>query len=405
MNAAASYEQAFARFLAQRPAAEQALRSEAFARFREQGFPDRSTEAWHYTDLTALAGLDVQLSTGASVDATPWALEGCSTQVWVNGESAQPTSSYQVPAGYVHGGLGGLHGAFARQGLDLHLAAGESPPQPLLALCLSTADSAREMHHLAHRIRLDRGSRAIVILREAGLGEGTRWITRSLEIDLADGAELTLLRVQEETAATTQWFQGTARLQRDARLHLVTVDLGGALARNDWRIRLAAPGAQAQIHGLFAPTGRSHVDNQIEIEHAAPHTTSREVFRGLGFERSRAVLNGRVVVRPGAAKTDSEQRIASLMLSKQAEINAKPELEIYADDVKCAHGATFGQLDRNAIFYLRARGVPEATARGLLTCSFANEVLGQIAHEGLRTQVARVLLQRLGVGADLGLSA
>src|SRR3546814_2270728 len=144
-------------------------------------------------------------------------------------------------------------------------------------------------------------------------------------------------------------------------------------------------------------------DLQYEINHAAPHGTSHQYFRGIGFGPSKAVLNGRVVVQPGAQKTDSDQRIANLMLAKGAEINAKPELEIYADDVKCAHGATCGQLDDTAVFYLRTRGVPEAQARALLTYSFINSVLEKIPHAGLRTRIALQITAQLG--ADLDLSA
>src|SRR3546814_483656 len=271
-----------------------------------------------------------------------------------------------------------------------------------------------------------------------------------------------------------------------ARFDLVNVDLGGKLIRNDWRVKLAAPGAQTELAGLFTADARVHLDNQYEINHAAPHGTSHQYFRVIGFGPSKAVLNVRVVVQPGAQKTDSDQRIANLMLAKGAEINAKPELEnkdaglfiadamvnnvnkvevnhaaskgtsnhdfrgigfgaskavvngrvvvqpgaqktdsdrrianrmlakgaeinakpereIYADDVKCAHGATCGQLDDTAVFYLRTRGVPEAQARALLTYSFINSVLEKIPHAGLRTRIALQITAQLG--ADLDLSA
>lgn len=398
---AQAYAQAFERFNAGRRDAAQ--RADAFDTFLKAGFPARETEVWHYTDLSPLSLLDVRLpvSDAAAPDLSAWALDGCTQQTWLDGRPQQADSALALPEGpFVHEGLGALHRAFALPGLNLDLAAGTQQAQPLHALLVSNSRTAQEMQHLHHRIRLGRGARAVVILRHVGLGSVERWITHSLDIELGDGAQLQLVRVQEETAATTQWTQVSARTGRDAKLDVISVDLGGALTRNDWRIKLAAPGGDAQVHGLFAPTDRMQLDNQFEIEHAAPHCSSREVFRSLGFERSRSVLNGRVVVRPGAMKTDSEQRVASLVMSPGAEINAKPELEIYADDVKCAHGNTFGQLDRNAVFYLRSRGVPEATARGLLTYSFANEILAQIPHEGLRRHVAATILKRLGSELD-----
>ncbi len=398
---AQAYAQAFERFNAGRDDA--AARSVAFASFEQIGFPRRETEIWHYTDLSPLSLLDVRLPGGSAPlpDLSAWALDGCTQQTWIDGVAQQASSSLPLPQGpFVHEGLGALHRAFALPGLDLQVADGEQLPQPLLALLVSNTQNAQEMLHQHHRIRLGRGAQATVILRHVGLGDLARWITHSLDIELGDGAQLQLIRVQEETAATTQWSQIEARSGRDAKLNIVTVDLGGALTRNDWRVHLAQAGSDAQIHGLFAPTGRMQLDNQFEIEHAAPHCSSREVFRSLGFDRSRSVLNGRVVVRPGAIKTDSEQRVASLVMSPGAEINAKPELEIYADDVKCAHGNTFGQLDANAIFYLRSRGVPEAAARGLLTYSFANEILAQIPHPGLRQHVGAQILKQLGSELD-----
>lgn len=405
MTIHASYGEAFTRFSETLSAADRARRQAAFGTFEREGFPGRNIERWHYTDLTRFGAQPVQLAAAdADADLATLALDGCEQRVWRNGRAQQADHAAPAlaPMAGAHDGLTGLHEAFALPGLQLALSANETLARPLHLISVSSATAAGEMHHLAHRIALARGARAVIILEQLGLPGEARFVTQTLSADLDDGAELTLIRLQNEADTTTQWLQTRATVGRDARLKIVNLDFGGALIRNDWNVVLNAAGASAEVYGLFAPDGRTHLDNQYEIEHAAPHGTSRETFRGLGFGKSHSILNGRVVVKPGAMKTDSEQRIANLILAKGAEIDAKPELEIYADDVKCAHGAACGQLDKQAVFYLRSRGVPEAEARALLTLSFANEVLAQIPHDGLRRRIAAQIAARLGSTIDIG---
>lgn len=401
----ASYGEAFTHFAGNLAARDHAARSAAFDEFVQHGMPDDAIERWHYTDLSAFPKKAVQLATAAVLDDfSRWQLDDCDERIWLNGRRVAGESSpadVLLPSLDAHAGIAGLHRAFAQPGLQLDVGKDVQLQRPVHALTVSSADHDGEMSHLAHRITLARGARAVVILQNVGLPGAARFATQSLGIELADGAQLTLIRVQDESRATTQWLQTSANVGRDARFNLVNIDLGGKLIRNDWRVKLAAPGAATELAGLFSADARVHLDNQYEIDHAAPHGTSHQYFRGLGFGPSKAVLNGRVVVQPGAQKTDSDQRIANLMLAKGAEIDAKPELEIYADDVKCAHGATCGQLDDAAVFYLRTRGVPEAQARALLTYSFINSVLEKIPHAGLRTRIARQVTTQLGADLDL----
>lgn len=404
MSTHASYREAYARFAETLPPAERAQRDAAFEVFVRDGFPDDGIERWHYTDLQRFGAQAVQLAdAGSTIDVTPWQLDGCTMQTWHNGRALGALPDIQADAKLytAHTGLAGLHRAFAQPGLRLLLDRNETLAQPLHALTLSSAEANGEMHHLAHTIRLARRAHATVVLEHAGIDGAERFITQSLGIELDEGAALTLIRVQDEASSTTQWLQTSVNVGRDAQLTIVNVDLGGGLIRNDWNVSLLNAGAHASLYGLFAADGKTHLDNQYEIDHTAPHGSSRETFRGLGFGKSKAILNGRVVVRPGAMKTDSEQRIASLMIDKGAEINAKPELEIYADDVKCAHGNSCGQLDDKAVFYLRSRGVPAATARALLTYSFASEVLAQIPHPALRRRIAQRIVTRLGAELDV----
>lgn len=400
MRAPASYAQAFERFAQTLPSGERSARAQAFARFAEQGFADSSDERWHYTDASRLAPQDVQLASelpAPSLDA--YRLPDCETQVWRNGLAAQ-TPSADTPSAEPGDALDALNHAFARAGLQLSLQPGEIRSTPLHALLLTQAQQAGEMHHLAHRLQLARGSSATVILDHLGLPGAASFSTHQLDIALADQAQLTLICLQRESETATQFLRARARIGRDAQLRLINLDFGGQLIRKHWQLSLAEPGAELELAGLFAAQGRTHLDNQYEVEHAAAHTRSRHLLRGLGSGRSKSVLNDRVLVRPGAIKTDSEQRLAQLILERGAEINAKPELEIYADDVKCAHGNSIGQLDERAVFYMQSRGVPEAQARALLTYGFADAVLAQLPIPALRLRLARQLTRQLGAELD-----
>ncbi len=212
------------------------------------------------------------------------------------------------------------------------------------------------------------------------------------EIQVGCNAALTLVRVRDaETSAPP--YALNIRLARDARLHLVTLDLTAG-GRQDLTISLEGAGAQASLHGLFAAS-QPEMHNELRIVHRAPHCTSRAYYRGLASAGGKAVFNGTVEVVPQAQKSDSELRIANLLLSPKAEINAKPELQIHADDVKCAHGATFGQLDEDALFYLRSRGLTRDAARRLLTSAFAQTPLEQITDIALREKLTLRVQERL----------
>lgn len=383
----AHYESALAQLAASLPAPERAAREELLAKFLAKGFPHKKVEDWRYTDVTALADKAYALPASVSRDLSAETLPGSALHAFINGHGA--AASPREPKA---GGVTELNAAFARSGYTLELAAGKllEQPQQVLTWCEGAGPA---MAHLRHRIVLGANAQATVIMQHGGQDEYLT--TQMTDIELGAGAKLTLYRVQDEAVNSHHLAQTDARLARDARLEVVTVDLGAGLARHDLNVVLAEPGASVEMHGLFAPAHGAHVDNHLRTEHRAPHCMSRQFFRGVVNEQTKAVFNGKVYVAEGASKTDSEQRIANLLLSPKAEVNAKPELEIYNDDVKCAHGATFGQLDEDAIYYLRARGVGKDAARALLTYSFAREVLDHITHEDLRRRATARLLEHL----------
>jgi Fe-S cluster assembly protein SufD len=189
-----------------------------------------------------------------------------------------------------------------------------------------------------------------------------------------------------------------ASLDRDSSLVSTSIDVGGALVRSDVGARLDGEGGHVSLNGLYLTDGRRHVDNQIRVHHAKPHCTSQQLYKGILDGRSRAVFNGRIVVDPGAQKTNAEQSNRNLLLSDGALVHSNPQLEILADDVRCTHGSTVGRLDEDALFYLRSRGIDRAAAESLLTYAFAAEVVGRIQPEAVRTRLEEYLFARLPRG-------
>lgn len=371
----------------QLPASLRAARAGAWERFVAKGFPGKREEDWRYTDLSALN--DASFASGAAAALDDGTLQNWQRLVFVNGQR-QSGEARTPEALLADDGVTALNAALTRDGLDLQVQRNQrSEPLHLLSL-----QSGGAMSHLRHRVVLEAGAEATLLIDTRGDDSATL-STGVLEVEIGANARLRLLRIQDAGANANDLFRSQIRVGRDARLEYVGLDLGGGLVRHDLNVQLAEPGACAEVHGVFAPKGKTHVDTHTRILHQAPHTTSREVFRGLVADRAHAVFNGRIVVEKAAQKTDSEQNLASLLLSPGAEINAKPELEIYADDVKCAHGATCGQLDEMALYYLRSRGLDADTARNLLLFAFAHEVLARVSTEDARNEMERRLAGRL----------
>jgi len=382
-----TYAQAFERL----PADLREARREAWQRFEQLGFPTRKQEDWKYTDLSALNAANYALEASTSFDAaspSP-ALSGWDALRFINGrrengEAAPPSAKL------IDDSVSALNAALVRDGLDLRIGRNQQS-KPLL---LTLASGSAGMSHLRHRLHLESGAEATVLLDLRS--DGSESLSTSVfEIELEANSKLRLLRIQDLGDKNTDLTRTEVHVQRDAHFDYVGLDLGGALVRHDLNVFLDGPGAATNVHGVFAPGGRSHFDTHTRIHHVAPHTTSREIFRGLVRDKANAVFNGKIVVHKDAQKTDSEQNVATLLLAPGAQINAKPELEIYADDVKCAHGATCGQLDEMAVYYLRSRGLDVETARNVLLYTFAHTVLSQVSDEQARNEMQRRLLSRL----------
>ncbi len=391
----ATYSVQFERYANALTAAERAPRSVQFSRFLASGFPDKHQEDWRYSDLSRLAEQNYEPDV-TTADVSPIAvLPDADALVYINGhlQDAPSTSHWhsdtcELPPPST--GVDALNAAFATGGLRLRLDRGTKLEKPLQVLFISRAEAQASMSHQRHVIELGDQAEATVLLDFSGDG-GERLATHFFEVRLGRGAKLNLYRIQNEAAGGTLVTRIDVKLSRDAKFEALTVDLGGGFIRHDLDVVLAESGAETTVAGLYAQAKRSHIDNHVRAVHAAPHCTSRMTYRGLVDEKTKAVFNGKVVVQPGAQKTDSEQRIANLLLSRKAEVNAKPDLEIYADDVKCAHGATVGQLDEVALAYLRSRGIAREVARAMLLRAFALEILDRIAWPALRTRIESAL--------------
>ena len=393
----------FDELLARLPAEERAPRHQSLERFLRDGFPHKRLETWRYTDLSALNDVDWQLAgppdTAPELDRAR--IHGACRQVFVNGlyaahlsdDISNPSlSASAAPASNATtGGVSALNNAFATAGMQLTLEKGQTLDAPLHLLSWQSG-TAESMSHLRHQLTLGANSEAAVVIESHGPGG---LCTHHLDGEIADHARLTLYCLQHNGADAKHLSAINLRLGTGARLNVVTVDCGDGLARRDLRVQLLGADAHAQVAGVYALSASSHLDNQASVEHLEPQACGRQIWRGVLDGRAKAVLNSRVLMAKDAQKSDSEQSLAHLLLCAGPEVNAKPELEIYADDVKAGHGATVGQLDRTALHYLRSRGLDEQTARNLLIYTFVCEALDHIEHDAVRERADTLLRKRL----------
>jgi Fe-S cluster assembly protein SufD len=253
--------------------------------------------------------------------------------------------------------------------------------------------TATDAAHTAPRTLIVVGADAHCTIVESYSGTGRYFTNAVTEIVAGDRAVVDHYKVQREDEAAFHVATMQVQLGRSANFTTHSISLGGALVRNDVNV-LLAEGTEATVNGLYIVNGTQHVDNHTSIDHAQPHGTSHELYKGILDGRSSAVFNGRILVRKDAQKTDSKQTNKNLVLSDDAVIDTKPELQILADDVRCTHGATIGQLDAEALFYLQSRGIGKRQARSLLTYAFAQDVIDRIRVADLREQLEKFLFEK-----------
>ncbi len=426
----ATYRDQFATMPSEGPAWLAPLRAQAMERLEANGFPTPRNEDWHFTNPApitegAFEPMHPALGTITQADLVPFLVGHAEwpTVVFVNGRYAPALSRVDaLPAGVrvlslasalheeptlLERHLGklasfneqafaftALNTAMMRDGAVLHVAKNTDVTTPIHLLFVSDAGAEGGVSHPRNLVVLETNARATIIEQYVSLGDA-RYLTNAVtECVLADGATLNHYKLQREGRKAFHVGHIETSQGRDSHYVSFAFATGAAMSRSNIYTMLSGEGCGATLNGLYMLDGDQTCDNQTRIEHSEPNCYSREMYKGILDGTSHGVFNGKVYVRPIAQKTDGKQTNKTLLLSDKARIDTKPQLEIFADDVKCTHGATVGKLDQVASFYMKSRGVNADTTRRLLTYAFAAEVLETIELEPLKEDLERLTLQR-----------
>lgn len=368
------------------------------------GLPTRRVESWHYTDLRRLLGRVPEFDASASVKAPDPVLEGSGLVTLINGAiSGKPSLaegvSFTALAEKLADGsvaarlgtygsddtIGAINAAFVADGVSLDIAAGTELGKPVELQNLQAGGQS----HVRMIVNAGAGARAVIVERQSGEGAGLASSVSQLTV--GDGAEVTWLIIQEQPESAQHLAQFKAEIGADARLTLFIMNAGGKLVRQEVHVKVAGEGSDFQLRGVNLLSGDSHTDVTMVLDHTVPHTGSVEVVRNVVTGRAHGVFQGRINVHQVAQKTDARMACNTLLLSDDGEFSAKPELEIFADDVACGHGATVTEIHGDHLFYLMSRGITEKSARGLLVKAFVAEVIEELEDE----QIVEALEARL----------
>jgi Fe-S cluster assembly protein SufD len=398
------------------PAGLEALRDAAFARFAELGLPTTHNEEWRFTNVAPVARTRFAAARpgGAGIDAR--FVKGPIQLVFANGHLlTRPESlpkgleagSFALDpaavaqhlgklASFADNGFVALNTAMLADGAFVRVARGAVIAEPIEIFYLTAGPIAVHPRAL---ILVGADAHCTIVERYQGAGDGVYLNNAVTEIVAGDRSVVDHYKLQQESLSAFHISTLQAAVGRSANFSSHSISLGAALARNDANATLSE-GSDATLNGLYIVNGTQHVDNHTVIDHAMPHGTSHELYKGILDGKAHAVFNGRIIVRKDAQKTDSKQTNKNLVLSDDAVVDTKPELQIFADDVRCTHGATIGQLDSEALFYLQSRGIGKPQARSLLTYAFAQDVVDRIKVQSLRDSLERVLFEKFHEHAE-----
>jgi len=404
-------------------------RRAAIARFAELGFPSTRAEDWRYTNVAPIAqaafkpaGYEQNGLTSADIENYTFGELECCRFVFINGVFSHEFSSFRCSSrgarlmslaaaleterNYVEPYLAqyaswdknaftALNTAFVADGAFVFLPPGSVMKETIHLLYLSTSRGHPTVSHPRNLIVAGSGSRVSIVESHVGLEKGVYFTNAVTEIVVGKDAVVDYYRQQRESESAYHVSTVQVAQEASSAFSSHSISLGGSLVRSDVNVLLNGEGGDCTLNGLYVTKARQHVDNHTSIDHAKPHCTSRELYKGILDEKSSGVFNGRILVRKDAQKTNARQTNKNLLLSEEALVNTKPQLEIFADDVKCTHGATIGQLEEESLFYLRSRGIDEKSARTLLTYAFASDIVGNIKIKPFQCQLDLVLLTRL----------
>jgi Fe-S cluster assembly protein SufD len=398
------------------------LRQDGFARFTELGFPTVHDEDWRFTNPTPISRTSFQLAEGAAKvsasDLEAFRIPGAACQlVFVNGHYAPELSNVgRLPKGVRVSSLAevsksdaerlkshlghyanfdrdafiALNTAFLADGGYVYIPRGTVLEAPICLLYVSSGSTEPAMAHPRNLIVAEEQSQVTVVEDYVSVNSGVMFSNVVTELYAGEDAVVSHYMIEREDRQALNVSTLRIQQERSANVESHSVLLGGALVRNNVHPVLAGEGGECLINGLYIGAGRQHMDNYMLVEHAKPHCNSRQFYNGILDEQAHGVFHGRIIVHKDAQKTDAKQTNRNLLLSDDAQIDTKPQLEIYADDVKCTHGATIGQVEENALFYLRSRGLDQVAARRLLLYAFASECLDR-----MRTGPVRSYLETL----------
>jgi len=426
----AAYKQAQSHAPKRAPAWLNELREAGMASFDQLGFPTTRNEDWKYTNVERIAAQSFARANGEAKRVSAGEIVARSLidpaaprLVFVNGVyTPELSQTAMLERGVVvrslvdfikeddgtaaarlgryasgrHQPLVALNTEFLKDGAVVSLAAGCRAEQPIYLVFVSTAGSEPVVSHPRTLILLGAGSEAKIVESYLGLDGGGYFCNAVTELVGGPDSVIEHYRLQQESDTGFHVGSLEANLERGCHLTAHAVSLSGALVRNNVRITLNGEGSACVLNGLYLADGKQHIDNFTEIEHLKPRASSLELYKGILSGSAHGVFNGKIVVHKDAQKTDARQTNKNLLLSADAVVNTKPQLEIYADDVKCSHGSTIGQMDSDALFYLRSRGLGIEEARSLLSFAFASDVVGRIKIDFLRARLDEYLVARFG---------
>lgn len=405
------------------------IRRKAIEHFDKAGFPNTHQEDWRFTNVSPIARTPFKYSTPgrngltvAEISNYTFAEVDCTQLVFVNGYLSLHLSTLKaLPGGarttslasalesdrslvephlakyadFADNSFAALNTAFMPDGAFVYLPPGTHMKNIVHLLYISTRGSEATVSYPRNLIVIGDSGNATLVESYVGLNKGVYFTNAVTEIVVGSNCIVDHYKLQREGGGSFHVGRLQVVQQRDSSFSSHSLSMGGALVRNEVNVVLDAEGAECALNGLYVTKGNQHIDNHTIIDHAKPHCSSRELYKGILDDSSTGVFNGKIIVRKDAQKTNAKQTNKNLLLSEDALVNSTPQLEIFADDVKCTHGATIGQLDEEGLFYLRSRGIDQASARTLLTYAFATEILSAVKVKPIQCQLDLVLLTRL----------
>lgn len=406
------------------------IQQKAMNAFTERGIPTAKNEEWKYTRISPLFNKEYEVpfqlesTTITKADIDPYRLPGheeANELIFVNGifssalsfirssdlivlpleEAAKNeysnivTSNLGHSSDYHKDGINALNTAFANGGVFIFVKKSIVIEHPVYIYNITDARAVNIFSQPRSLVYVSENAQLEMVEAYATIGQGESFTNQVMEVVVEKDAHVEYYKIQNDAAHANQVSTTHIRQTGKSYTHTVTISLNGGIVRNNLNIILEAERSEAHMYGLYFQQGKSHIDNHTVVNNVKPHCLSNELYKGVLSDQSSGVFNGKIFVQPQAQKTNAYQSNKNILLSADASVNAKPQLEIYADDVKCSHGCTVGQLDEEGLFYLRSRGIPEDAAKSLLVHAFAIDILEKIKPAAIRNYVDQLISERL----------